>query len=702
MIPNALPKSLADNPMLDRWLHFRPDGRLRVAVGKVELGQGITTALAQIAADELDVPLARIDMLSGDTEQAPDEGSTSSSQSIEVGGASLRLACAEARALFVAEAARALNCPPDALAIAHGAITRAGRPTGQSYWTLAPRVALHVAATGAVAPKPRAAHAVIGRSIARRDLPAKLAGGGFVHDIQLPGMRHARVLRQPRPDARLARLDEAALRKAAGGPLDILRRGDFVALVADSETVARRAAIAATTLAVWDGLTPLAPEMAEAGWLRSQPSDDRTAGPPPAAHSGLLRHQASYSRPYIAHAALGPSCAVAWLQGGQLTLWSHAQGVYILRQALAEVLHLDAGAITVHHAHGAGCYGHNGADDAALDAAVIATLLPGTPIRLLWQREDEFGFEPLGSAMSIRLEATLGPDGLPADLLSEIWSAPHVGNTRAGANLLATRALPNPPPAIASNESSNPDPGAGTRNAAPYYAIPEHRLLHHFIPRGPVRTSSLRGLGALPNVFALECFLDELAAFSHTDPLDYRLAMLPDPRARAVLSRAAEMAGWARRGPSGSGTGLGLGFSRYKNRAGYAAVVAEVVVEREVRVARVWCAADAGLVINPDGLINQLEGGIVQAASWVLKEQVAFDAAGIASRNWDSYPILRFSEIPEIRTELLDPGDQPPLGVGECTMGPTAGAIGNAVAHALGARIRDMPFTRERILAAIG
>ncbi len=702
MIPNTLPKSLADNPMLDRWLQFRADGRLRVAVGKVEIGQGITTALAQIAADELDVPLARIDMLSGDTEAAPDEGSTSSSQSIEIGGASLRLVCAEARTLFVAEAAAGLGVAPEALAIAHGAFTRDGRPTGQSYWTLAARVGLHVAATGGIAPKPRAAHAVIGRSIPRLDLPAKLAGGGFVHDLRLPGMRHARVLRQPRPGASLARLDEAAIRKAAGGSLDILRRGDFVALVADSETVARRGVIAAAGHAVWEGGDPLSPEMAEAVWLRGQPSDDRTAGPPPAAHSGLLRHQASYSRPYIAHASLGPSCAVARMSGGELTLWSHVQGVYLLRQALAEVLHLDPAAIIVHHAHGAGCYGHNGADDAALDAAVIATLLPETPIRLLWQREDEFGFEPFGSAMAIRLEATLGPDGLPADLLSEIWSAPHVGNTRAGANLLATRALPNPPPVVPSNEGSSPDPGAGTRNAAPYYDIPEHRLLHHFIPRGPVRTSSLRGLGALPNLFALECFLDELAVFSHTDPLDYRLAMLSDPRARAVLSRAAEMAGWGRRGASGSGTGLGLGFSRYKNRAGYAAVVAEVVVEQDVRVSRVWCAADAGLVINPDGLINQLEGGIVQATSWVLKERVAFDAGGVASRNWDSYPILRFSEVPEIHTELLDAGEHPPLGAGECTMGPTAAAIGNAVAHALGVRIRDMPFTRERILAAIG
>jgi nicotinate dehydrogenase subunit B len=700
MIANTLPKSLADNLRLDRWLQFRADGRLRVCVGKVEIGQGIVTALAQIAADELDVPLSRIDMLSGDTDEAPDEGNTSGSQSIEIGGASLQLVCAEVRGLFLAEAAARLGTEPRALAIALGAFTAAGRPTGLSYWTLAPAVSLDRDATGATAPKPRAAHAVVGRSVPRLDLPGKLAGGGFVHDMTLPGMLHARVLRQPRPSATLAALDETAICKAAGGEVKIVRSGNFVAVVSPSETVARRAALAAAAHADWQGADVLNADMGEALWLRALPSDDRMVGSPIAPNSGLLSHQANYSRPYIAHAALGPSCAVAWMRDGHLTIWSHVQGVYPLRQAVAGALKLDPATITVHHGHGAGCYGHNGADDAALDAAVIATLRPGAPIRVLWSREDEFGFEPMGAAMSIHMDASLGPDGLPADMTTEIWSAPHVGGARAAAALLATRALPNPPPAPVPNEGSETNPGTATRNAVPYYDIPAHRILHHFIARPPVRTSALRGLGALPNVFALECFLDELASLSNKDPLAYRLAMLSDPRARAVLERAAAMAGWAQRGPAGTGTGLGLGFARYKNRSGYAAVVAEVQVEAEVRVARVWCAADAGLPINPDGIINQLEGGIVQATSWVLKEQLVLGEAGVASRNWDSYPILRFPEVPEITTELID-SDAPSLGVGECTMGPTAAAIGNAVAHALGQRIRDMPFTRERIVAAL-
>lgn len=699
MIANTLPKSLLDNPRLDRWLRFLPDGRLRVSVGKVEIGQGIVTALAQIAADELDVPLSRIDMLSGDTDEAPDEGSTSSSLSMEVGGASLRLVCAETRALFLAAAAERLGTTPRALAVSLGAFTEAGRPTGLSYWTLAPAVSLAREATGSAAPKPRSAHAVIGRSVPRLDLPGKLAGGGFVHDLAFPGMLHARVIRQPRPGASIGRIDEAAIRKAA--PAEILRRGDFLALLSPSETVARRAAVAAAQHASWEGADALSPEMGEAIWLRGQPSDDRRVGAPVASHAGLLSHQASYSRPFLAHAALGPSCAVAWLRGGHLTIWSHVQGVYPLRTSIAGALGLDPAGITVHHAHGAGCYGHNGADDAALDAAVIALARPETPIRVLWTREDEFGFEPMGAAMSVRMEASLGPDGLPVDLTTEIWSAPHVGGARAPAALLATRALPDPPPAPVPNEGSDPSPGTATRNAVPYYDIPAHRILHHFIARPPVRTSALRGLGAPVNVFALECFLDELASLSDTDPLAYRLAMLTDRRARAVLERAAAMAGWSARGPAGTGSGLGLGFGRYKNRSGYAAVVARVAVEAEVRVTHAWCAADAGLPVNPDGIVNQLEGGIVQATSWALKEQLLLGPDGVASRNWDSYPILRFDEVPEIATALID-SDEAPLGVGECTMGPTLAAIGNAVAHALGQRVRDMPFTRERVAAAIG
>jgi CO/xanthine dehydrogenase Mo-binding subunit len=304
--------------------------------------------------------------------------------------------------------------------------------------------------------------------------------------------------------------------------------------------------------------------------------------------------------------------------------------------------------------------------------------------------------------MLVTLHVDLDGRGRPADWTTEIWSATHVQRPGTGSGyLLATEALANPPPEVKPTDPPEARGGGATRNAVPLYDVPAHRILHHLVLRPPVRTSALRSLGALPNVFAIESLLDDLAARAGEDPVAYRLSILSEPRARRLIELVAERANWASRGPVGTGKGLGLGFARYKNRAAYAAVIAAVTVQESVRVDRVWCVADAGLVVNPDGARNQLEGGIVQGLSWTLKEQVRLDGQGIASCDWDSYPILRFSEVPEIDVELVDGAGNPSLGVGECTVGPTAAAIGNAVNHALGMRIRDMPLTRERIMAAL-
>ena len=685
-----LPKSLADNRRLDRWLHFA-DARVRVSVGKVEIGQGIATALAQIAADELDVALDRLQWRAGDTELAPDEGSTSSSLSIEVGGASLRLVCAEARALFLAEAARMLNAAPAELTIEDGAILRDGVPTGHDYWTLAARVDLARDATGTATPKLRAAHRIVGTSTPRRDLPEKLAGTGFVHDMVLSGMVQARVLRQPRPDATLGGVDEAAIARHGAR---LLRSGHFVAILAPTAATLRAAVDAARPR--WENCDTPDPAMAEAAWLATQPADIRARGsaaPPPAGRA----HQATYSRPYVSHASLGPSCALAHEHDGILEIWSHVQGVYPLRANVAATLRRDPESIIVRHVPGPGCYGHNGADDAALDAAITATLVPGTPVRILWSRADEFAFSPAGTAMQTTLRAVLDEAGLPVDLTATITSGVHVN--RGPGRLLAARTLPGAQPMTPPSEVSDPYPGAGTRNIVPYYDIPAWRYSHHLVAGTPIRTSALRGLGAVVNVFALESFLDELADLSGHDPVAYRLRLLSDPRARRLVERAAAMSGWAGRGPAGTGTGLGLAFARYKNRSGYACVVAKVEADTEIRLRHIWCTADSGLAINPDGVRAQLEGGIIQAASMALKEQLRLDATGTATHSWADYPILRFSEIPPIDIELMDEPDEPPLGMGECTMGPTAAAIANAAAHALGLRLRDMPLTRERILA---
>ena len=695
---DTLPTSIQNNRRPDRWLSFLPDGTLRLAVGKVELGQGVITALAQIAAEELDIPLDRIAVLSGDTEQAPDEGQTTSSQSIEMSGRSVRLISAEVRARFVERLARRLNCGAEEIAVTNGAFLRGDAPVGQDYWSFAPEVDLAAEATGSATPKPRAAYRIVGKPVPRRDLPAKITGAAFIHDMVLPGMRHARILRQPGRGARLAALDEAAIRRAAKGDFDILRIGDFVAFLGAREDVVQRAAAAAPDHANWKNVPHIPPGAEDAAWLIDQPAQDRRFGAETAPPPGRVL-SATYSRPYIAHAAMAPSCALAWLRDGTLEVWSHTQGVYPLRGSIAAVLGMKPAEIVVHHVQGAGCYGHNGADDVAVDAALIARAHPGQPIRVQWRREEEFGFEPVGTAMVVKIDAVLDDAGKPIDWSTEIWSGTHVQRPSSGGNMLAHEALPVPAPDPRPTDPPEAAGGGGTRNAIPLYDIPAHRILHHLVLHPPVRTSALRGLGALPNIFALESFMDELALAAGADPLAYRLSLISDRRARRLLETLGEKCNWAGRGAGGQGSGMGLAWARYKNRAAYAAVAVVVEVDQEVRLRHVWCTADAGLVINPDGGLNQLEGGIVQAASFTLKEQVKLGPDGIASRDWDSYPILRFSEIPPIDITLIDAADEPSLGMGECTIAPTAAAIGNAVAHALGSRIRAMPLSRERIMA---
>jgi nicotinate dehydrogenase subunit B len=698
---DTLPLSIQNNRRMEKWLRFDPDRTVRLAVGKVELGQGNVTALAQIAADELDVELARISVLSGDTQDAPDEGQTTSSQSIEVSGRSVRLVSAELRARVLDRLAQRLNCSPSELSVADGAFHRGGTPTGHDYWNFSATEDFARDIEGTATPKLHTAYRVVGKPTPRRDLPAKVSGAAFIHDMVRPDMLHARILRQPCRGARLASFDEARLRRAERGDFRIVRVGDFVVFVGGDETVVQRAAAAAPMHVKWENVRQITPGQQEAAWLVDQASDDRVLGSElPAAETRQVV-VASYSRPYVAHAAMAPSCALAEYRNGHLSVWSHTQGVYPLRSALANVLGIAADAITVRHAHGAGCYGHNGADDVAVDAAVIAMQMPGHCIRVQWRREEEFGFEPLGPAMQVTLRAALDDAGKPVDWTAEVWSATHVQRPSTGGNMLTHEALPTPPPDPRPTDPPEANGGGGTRNAFALYDFPARRVLHHLVLRPPVRTSALRGLGALTNVFAIECFMDELAERAGIDPLEYRLSILSDPRARRLIENVAQRCNWSGRGAAGSGHGVGLGWARYKNRAAYAAVAVEVEVDREVRLLRVWCAADAGLVINPDGARNQLEGGILQAASMTLKEQVRMEGDGITSTDWASYPILRFSEVPEISTEIIHAPDQPTLGMGECTFGPTAAAIGNAVAHALGTRIRDMPLTRERIEAAL-
>ena len=701
--PRKLPGNLNTNRRLDRWLRINRDGTVTVFPGKVEIGQGILTALAQIVAEELDVTYGRIRLAPADTTYSPDEGMTSGSQSITDGGVALRYAAAEARDLLLQRAAARLGVSLEQLAVADGTVTsRSG--SSVTYWELASDDLLAREATAEIAPKPAAQHTVIGMAVPRRDIPAKVRGApSYVHDLDPPGLLHGRIARPPSYEARLAGVDEAEVR-ALPGVVAVVRDGSFLGVIAEREEQAIRALTRLKRIARWEESTVL-PETTDPRFLFKETTEDQVISEKrddAAAARAAKTLEAEYTRPYVAHASIGPSCAVARFEGGRCTVWTHSQGIYPLRRDLAGVLGVEVGRIAVIHMDGAGCYGHNGADDAALDAVLLARVVPGRPVRVQWMREDEFNWEPYGPAMVVKLKADLDAQGNVVAWTEDIWSNSH--STRpsglGGINLLAAWHLaqpfkPSPP-------RNPPLPGGGShRNGIPIYEFPNERVTNRLVKRMPVRVSALRALGATANVFAIESFMDELAAAAGADPVEFRLRHLKDPRARAVIETVAAKAGW-REGEKGDGThGRGIGFARYKNGACYVAVIVEVEAGNDIAVKRAWAAIDAGLVINPDGIANQTEGGITQTVSWALKEAVQYDRSRILTSNWSDYPILTFEEAPQVEVTIVNRPELPPLGAGEGAQGPTAAAIANAIHNALGVRLRDMPFTRERVLAAL-
>jgi nicotinate dehydrogenase subunit B len=696
----ALPLSLKSNPRLDRWVRIDAGGTVSVFSGKVELGQGIVTAIAQIAAEELDVSSERVAIVAGDTALSPDEWYTAGSQSIEVGGAAMRLACAEVRQLFLEAAARQFEVAVAELRIDDGAIEVPGTDLRTSYWELAPRVSLARDASGAAAPKPPAQHAVVGKNRPRIDIPAKVSGAAYVHDMELPGMVHARVLRPPSYGARLLSLDEALVRRAPGN-CALVRSGDFVAIVAEREEHAVNALAVASRAARWSAPAPLPERQEIEPLLRAMPHSSSTVFSSGTPVGAVRRFRAAYSRPYLAHASIGPSCALATYADGKVMVWTHSQGPHLLRNQIAEALSLETAAVHVIHRDGAGCYGHNGADDAAFEAALVSRLC-ARPVLLQWTREQELAWSPFGSAMAVELLAGVDASGRIVDWHHEIWSHTHIKRPGwgEGINLLSAWAMDPPAPVPPAKDMPLPA-GGGDRNAVALYDFARQEIVYHFIEQMPLRVSALRALGAYANVFAIESMMDEIARALGADPVEFRLRHLADARARAVIEAAAHAAGWKTGERSDGARGRGIGFARYKNLSAYCAVVAEIEVAEKVRVRRAVAAVDAGQVVNPDGLVNQIEGGIVQALSWTLKEAVAWEPGGVTARSWDDYPILRFNEVPQIEVVVLHRPQQAGLGAGECAAGPTAAAIANALDHALGVRARHLPLTPERIAQAM-
>ena len=709
---SGLPPRLEQYPDLDTWIRIDPEGTVTLFTGKVELGQGVAGALARIGAEELDVGLARVRVETADTAHGLDELYTASSASMDESGSALRQAAAEARARLLELAADVLRAPPSELAVEDGTVRNAADGESVTYWELLGGGRLDRRATGRPRPKAPEDHEVVGRpGPPRPDLLGIVTGSTrFVHDLRHPGMLHGRVVRPPRPGSRLGALDDAPVRELPG-VVSVVRDGSFVGVLAEREEQAIDAAEALRMRSRWVGAATLPPATRTGEWLLEQPSRsffvvdgvprDEPPELPDLAEEPACTLRATYTRPYLMHGSIGPSAAMALWEDGHLTVWSHGQGIYVLREALAGALGLNPEAIRVIHVVGAGCYGHNGADDATLDAALLARAVPGRAALLKWTRADEHKWEPYGPPGVVTLEGSLDDRGRIVDWRHDVWSTTHLSRPMPGAlpRLLAARDLDPPRPSGPPVPFLQAEAGMH-RNATPLYSLPRRRIVKHFVESMPIRTSSLRSLGAYVNVFAIESFMDELAAVCGASPLEFRLRHLDDPRARAVVRSAADAAGWSGAPGGEFGRGTGIGFARYKNKAGYAAVVARVRVDdatAEIAVEEAVIAADVGEIVDPSGLANQLEGGFTQSLSWTLKERVSFDAETITSVDWETYPILRFPEVPPIRTVLLDRPGRPYLGAGETAQGPTAAAVANAVRDAVGVSTRDLPFTPERV-----
>lgn len=703
-----LPANIIAHPALDAWLAVNVDGTVTVRTGKVEIGQGIKTAIAAIAAEELDVAVARIRVETAHTGRTPNEFITAGSRSIEDSGRAVRYMAAAARAHMLELAAQELGVATTDLDVRDGLIGGRGANRTTSYWVLMGGKSFHVDIDTTPATKPSHLYRIVGRSQSRIDLPGKVHGErAFVHDYWVDDLVHARVVRPPSPTAKLSRAEVADF--DSPGLVDVVVRGSFVAVVAEREEQAIEAATRIRGRLTWrsEPISPLPAELHD--WLEASiaarllvvngvPTDDPV--PPSLAGDDVVA--ASYSRPYQMHATMGPSAAAARFHDGELVIHTHSQGPELVKLTVAEVVKLSPDDIEVIHYEGAGCYGHNGADDAALDAALVAMALPGKSVLLKWTRADEHQWEPYAPPMRIAVRAKLDGARIVA-WDQEIVSLPHAGRpipVRGRSNYIAAGHLEQPLPRLTPRPARGAHAGIH-RNGDPLYRFPEKRIVKCFVPQGPLRASSTRGLGALANVFAIESFMDELARKCGADPFQFRLAHLADARAKAVLERLRRI---VPERPSGSFEGRGIAFAQYKNSQTHCAIAVDVKVDEApivIHMTRAWIVADAGLVIDPDGLANQLEGGFIQAASWTLKEAVRYDATGIHSVDWQTYPILTFSEIPRIETVLIDRPEERALGAGEASVGPAAAAIANAIADATGVRLRDLPLTAERLVAAL-
>ncbi|HVP20744.1 MAG TPA: molybdopterin cofactor-binding domain-containing protein [Anaerolineaceae bacterium] len=693
---------------LDDWLAFEPDGIILAFSGKVELGTGVRTALAQIVAEELDVPFERVRMVMGDTALTPNEGFTAGSMTIQASGSALRNAAAEARRALLQMASDLLDAAVEELEVRDGTIAVSHHPDRTvSYAELIGGKRFNREVTGNAPLKRPEEYRLVGTSVPRLDIPQIVAGQhGFIQDLVVPGMLHGRLVRPPSPGATLVSIDETSIRDLPG-LVKVVHLGNFAGVVAERE---EQAILAAERLAVsWEEKSALPGNQNLYAYLRLQPTQDNVlvdTGDIEARLNRAAHHlHAVYEQPYHAHASVGPSCAVADVREGQVTVWAATAGPYPLRGALAQLAGVPNDRVRLINVEGAGSYGHNGADDVAADAVVLSREV-GRPVRVQWSREQEFIWEPKGPAGIMEVDGGLDENGQVVAWDYRIWSPSHASRSFIADQLLTVHLITGQP--------APPMPFAfgAERNARTNYAFPHQRVTVHYLANSLLRTSAFRSLGGTENTFANESFMDELAAAAQVDAIEFRLRYLNDPRAQEVIKAAATRAGWEahpsprlKRSQDGQvAFGRGIAFAQYENDQAIVATIINLQVDLtsgEVRVQDVVIAHDCGLIINPNGLKNQIEGNVIQSLSRALKEEVRFDQTRITSVDWESYPILKFTEVPEIEIILINRPHLPAVGAGEPSTVTTAAAVANAIFDATGARLRRLPFTPERVKAGI-
>ena len=693
---DELPGSMRRARQVNAWLQVMENGMVKVFSGKVELGQGIRTAIRQVAAEELDMSLEMVEVHLAETGVTPDEGYTAGSNSVPNSAMSVRYAAATARQKLIEMASKKLNVPIESILFKDG---KAKSRDGNIVLTL------HEILEGAqietevsmpVSIKEYASRKYVGKAVPRPDIGMMVTGKHvYVQDLRFPGMVHARIIRPPNYQAKLLKVDVSGLRSNVSGVLKTVVNGSFVGVITEREYQAVKAEKYLQEHCEWARSSMIEDKdlFSTIETSAEKPVNIRNEGDITSV-SNTETISARYTKPYIKHGSMGPACSVAMYDGDILHIWSHSQGIYPMRRAIAAMLDMPEEKIHVISVPGAGCYGHSTADDASADAAVLAMAYPENHIRVQWSRADENTWEPFGSAIIMDIEAGLDQSGKINSWKADAWTDSHSTrpNNDAG-TLLVSRYLERPQPMKGRGYL-----GGGHRNADPYYSIPHMQLNAHYFD-GPLRVSSLRSLGAYATIFATESMMDQLAEKAGEDSLVFRINHLADERGRATIDKIKELTGQE---SVADGEGIGYAFCRYKNTAAYASVAAKVFVDRasgDIKLIKLWAAVDVGEIINLDGIKNQIEGGMIQAASWTLKEQVTFGSSKITSTDWAKYPILRFSEIPEVEVVMIDRPDQPAEGGGEVSMPPTGAAIANAIYRACRKRVFDLPITRDKIIS---